>query len=464
MPVAEPIDIFISYARENRRQAEALYQLLRTRKHRVFLDTQNIRPGQSWPQTIVESLEEALVVCVLWSKAAHDAKGAYVREEARIAKKSGSYFPVCLDDAGVPYGFGEIHYADLIDWAADPGDDRLIGIIEQLEQFLSEQRLTGSLSPSVEDIEKNVLPVATSPQEVESDPIIIDAKRHPLSNGKPPEWASGWGEDEQGVWVEFTLGDVIQRMRWIPPGRFIMGSPPKEPGRFDNEGPQHEITLTRGYWFFDTPCTQALWQVVMGDNPSRFQSPDRPVESVSWDDCQSFLHKINSRLDNLDLSLPTEAQWEYACRAGTHSATYAGEIKLLGDANAPALDPIAWYGGNSGIGFELDNGENASRWLSNRQYDDDPSGTHSVKVKKANPWELYDMLGNVWEWCLDGDLDYMEVSVVDPEGSTKAGAGRVVRGGSWYGKARFVRCACRYRFHPVRRNYSIGFRPARVQS
>ncbi len=292
---------------------------------------------------------------------------------------------------------------------------------------------------------------------------IINAKRHPLSHGKPPQWASAWGEDEQGVWVEFTLGDVIQRMRWIPPGRFTMGSPPKEPGRFDTEGPQHEVILTQGYWLFDTPCTQALWQAVMGDNPSRFQSLDRPVESVSWDECQSFLHKINSRLDDLNLSLPTEAQWEYACRAGTDTATYAGEIELLGDANAPALDPIAWYGGNSGIGFELDNGENASAWLSNRQYHDDPSGSHAVKKKLANPWGLYDMLGNVWEWCLDGMLDYTQGSEVDPEGSTHAGAERVVRGGSWYSSARFVRCACRNRFHPVERNDSIGFRPARVQ-
>ncbi|MGH8549827.1 MAG: SUMF1/EgtB/PvdO family nonheme iron enzyme [Methylococcales bacterium] len=462
--MAEPIDIFISYARENRLQAQGLKNLLNARNYRVFLDVENRRPGQPWRDTLVEALKQASVVCVLWSRAAHDPKRAYVREEASIAKGLGSYFPICLDDGGVPYGFGEFHYADLMDWTGDHSDERLEGIIDQLEQFLSERRLALSTEPAIEEVERNESPRNTETEKHEPVTKIIDTRWHPLNNGMPPDWASGWGEDQFGVWVAFTVDEVTQRMRWIAPGRFTMGSPQDEPGRYDDEGPRHEVILIRGYWMFDTPCTQALWQAVMGENPSYFKSPDRPVESVSWEDCQGFLNKINSRLPGLNLILPTEAQWEYACRAGTDQATYAGPIEILGDANVPGLDPIAWYGGNSGRGFDLENGLEASQWLSERQYPDDPSGTHPVKKKRPNAWGVFDMLGNVWEWCSDVPRDYAQGSVVDPEGITPTGADRVRRGSSWGLMARYVRCACRYWFHPGPRFDGIGFRPARVQS
>ena len=143
-------------------------------------------------------------------------------------------------------------------------------------------------------------------------------------------------------------------MRWIKPGTFWMGSPEDEPGRDDNEI-RHQVTLSKGFWLADTPCTQALWQAVMGHNPSRFEDPKRPVENVSWNDTQSFFQKLNTEF-GISMSLPTEAQWEYACRAGTTEATYAGPIRILGENNAPILDEIAWYGGNSGHGFELKNG------------------------------------------------------------------------------------------------------------
>ena len=110
---------------------------------------------------------------------------------------------------------------------------------------------------------------------------IIDTAWHPLANGCPPDWASGWGQDRYGVFVEFTLLEVTQRLRWIPPGQFQMGSPESEPGRYDGEGPRHQVTLTQGFWLFDTPCPQALWEAVMGENPSQFKSPTRPVEQVS---------------------------------------------------------------------------------------------------------------------------------------------------------------------------------------
>ncbi len=109
---------------------------------------------------------------------------------------------------------------------------------------------------------------------------------HPLADGCAPEWACGWGQDAHGPFVEFSVEDVTQPLRWIPPGRFLMGSPEDEPGRFeDQESPRHLVTISHGFWLFDTPCPQKLWEAVMGENPSRFKNSERPVEQVSWEDC-----------------------------------------------------------------------------------------------------------------------------------------------------------------------------------
>jgi formylglycine-generating enzyme required for sulfatase activity len=286
---------------------------------------------------------------------------------------------------------------------------------------------------------------------------------HPLAEGIPPSWASGWGEDRYGVWVEITVEEVTQRLRWIAPGEFLMGSPEDEPGRFEDEGPQHRVTLSQGFWLFDTPCTQALWEAVMGENPSYFKSTTRPVENVSWDDCQVFLERLNSLIFDLCLCLPSEAQWEYACRAGTDTATYVGLLEILGGNNAPALDPIAWYGGNSGVDFELDNGRDMSEWKE-KQYVFERAGTHPVGQKRPNVWGLYDMLGNVLEWCTDGRRAYQKAMVQDPLGPLKAGGKRVIRGGAWYDHARSLRCAFRDAVGPGHRFDALGLRCARVQS
>ncbi|MCB1820589.1 MAG: formylglycine-generating enzyme family protein [Candidatus Competibacteraceae bacterium] len=284
-----------------------------------------------------------------------------------------------------------------------------------------------------------------------------------------PTWARAIGRDHFGLWCEIAVEPsqgklVIQRLRWIPPGRFWMGSPEEEPGRYNDEGPRHQVTLTKGYWLCDTPCTQALWEAVMGNNPSRFQSSTRPVETVSWHEAQDFLACINDRIPGLDLTLPSEAQWEYACRAGTETAIYTGALEILGARNSPALDSIAWYGGNSGVKFDLDHGEDSSDW-EEKQYSHTKVGTHPVKLKRANPWGLYDMLGNVWEWCQDHWHDHYEGAPDDRSAweDRDTDALRVLRGGSWYDIARRVRAAFRSRVPPVNRYDSLGFRCARVR-
>ena len=297
---------------------------------------------------------------------------------------------------------------------------------------------------------------------------VIDTSWHPLADGNPPAWAVGWGQHRRyGVFVEFGIGDIVQRLRWIPPGQFIMGSPADEPGRYEREGPQHQVTIAEGFWLMDTPCTQELWQAVMGNNPSTFKHPKHPVEQVSWHDTQEFIARINSRIPGLDLSLPSEAQWEYACRADTTTALYTGPIEILGNNNAPALDPIAWYSGNSGVNFELDNGWNSADW-SEKQYPHEKAGTHPIKKKRINPWGLYDMLGNVWEWCADDWHGSYENAPTDgtawKASDNTTGETRVMRGGSWSDDARSVRAAYRDRNALGERNDDLGFRCSRVQS
>jgi formylglycine-generating enzyme len=259
-----------------------------------------------------------------------------------------------------------------------------------------------------------------------------------------PEWASAWGEDEYGLFAEFEYGKVVQRMRWIAPGRFLMGSPKDEPERYDDEL-LHEVELTEGYWLADTACTQELWVAVMGENPSHFpeqekEESSRPVERVSWDDCQEFLGKLNGEVPGLSLRLPTEAEWENACRAGTRTPFSFGTNITPAQVNYDGNSP--YPGGKKG------------------EY---RQKTVPVKSLPANPWGLYEMHGNVWEWCLDEYAPYEPGLVTDPVGTAEGQdvRVRVFRGGSWVSDAGVVRSANRDRFGPGFRDDILGFRFAR---
>ena len=203
--------------------------------------------------------------------------------------------------------------------------------------------------------------------------------------------------------------DVEYAFRWCPAGEFTMGS----------GSDAHQVKLTQGFWMLETQVTQKMWQSVMGGNPSYFTGDKLPVECVSWNDCQEFCKKLRAK--GLNVQLPTEAQWEYACRAGT-TGDYAGN-----------LDEMAWYVENSS------------------------SKTQDVGLKKPNEWGLYDMYGNVWEWCYDWYGSYPNGTVTDPTGPT-SGSYRVNRGGGWIFVAEGCRSASRGNDSPDFRDFSLGFR------
>ncbi len=249
------------------------------------------------------------------------------------------------------------------------------------------------------------------------------------------------GVDNFGCYMDLELlASSRQRFRWIEPGRFDMGShesereglDPKLTVLWDSESPRHEVELTEGYWLADTPCTQGLWQAVMsGENPSHFgdeaDATNRPVEQVGWDDVQGFVEALKKLLpEGSQPCLPSEAQWEYASRAGTQSAYWWGDDADSAKAN----------------------------------WDGEQRGTTAVKRYEPNAWGLYDMHGNVWEWCAGGRRKYTQAAAVDPPDDASEEALRVLRGGSWDYPPGLARSACRYAGLRDSRLYLAGFRLA----
>ena len=241
-------------------------------------------------------------------------------------------------------------------------------------------------------------------------------------------------DDAVGPCLTLSIGNAWQGFRWIPPGCFVMGSPVDEAERGSAEV-LHEVQLSRGFWLADTACTQALWMAVWPVNPSHFADDARnPVENVAWHDAQRFIGELNRRLPGLQARLPTEAEWEYACRAGTTTPFSFG--------TTVSTDEVNYHGG-----FPYPGGEPGPY----RQR------TLPVGSLPPNAWGLYEMHGNVWEWCEDWYADYPTEPQIDPRGPT-FGKMRVLRGGTWSDPARYARSATRSRIEPAYRPRSTGFR------
>lgn len=252
----------------------------------------------------------------------------------------------------------------------------------------------------------------------------------------------GHGESKAGEERTFAgIGFV-----WCPAGTFMMGAPANEQDSDDPEKPQHQVTLTRGFWMSKYEVTQAQWRAVTDNSPSHFQggkanganTDSRPVENVSWDEitgARGFLARLNAANPGLGFRLPSEAEWEYASRAGTTTRFYWGD-----DPDYSQVGFYAWY------------------------YDNSDKQTHDVGTNRPNAWGLYDMSGNVWEWCQDWVGPYEAGAVSDPQG-VKSGTYRVLRGGSWDLYAKFSRATARFILSgpgAAPRSYHVGLRLVRT--
>jgi formylglycine-generating enzyme required for sulfatase activity len=220
---------------------------------------------------------------------------------------------------------------------------------------------------------------------------------------------------------------------WVPPGTFVMGSPKNELGRYFDER-QHKVTITKGFYMGKYTVTQAQWKAVFGDEPSAFKGgKSLPVESVSWDGCQGFIRKLRG-IDQNPYRLPTEAEWEYACRAGTKTPFCFGDTISSDQAN---------YDGNYIYG-------DGKKGISRKK-------TTAVGSFPPNAWGLHDMHGNVWQFCQDVYAEYPENDVVDPKGPEK-GTHRVARGGSYFHDPQCARSASRLQCEPDIESDIVGFR------
>ena len=243
-------------------------------------------------------------------------------------------------------------------------------------------------------------------------------------------------KEEAAVPPNPVTNSLGMKFAWVSPGSFVMGSPKEEKGREDGgtDETQHKVTLTKGFYMGVYAVTQEEWQAVMGNNPSKFKGEKNlPVEMVSWDDCQEFIKKLREK-DKKPYRLPTEAEWEYACRAGTTTPFHFGETISTDQAN---------YNGEHVYG-------NGKKGVNRKK-------TVPVGSFPANAFGLYDMNCNVWQWCLDQYGDYPQKDVVDPQGAEK-GAKRVLRGGSWGNHPASCRSAHRNGVEPGYRDFYNGLR------
>ena len=385
--------VFISYARDGsygENLAVEIQQQLQAAGFAVFRDVIGLKPGDVWYRTLEFELESSDVMVLVVSEKVRTSK--WVHNEVSMAEEIGiPVIPVLAEKVRYPLWLRHLQSLDFcgtVDWS-----------------------------------------------------LLLGALGHHVGSGgvgvrEIPVWANDVGQDQYGRYTDLVVKGITQKFRWIEPGTFWMGSPESEPDRFGDET-RHQVTLTKGFWLADTACTQFLWTVVLDNNPAHFtDDANNPVEEVSWEDTQTFLQKLNTRVAGLNARLPTEAEWEYACRAGTKTPFSFGDNITPLQVN---------YNGK----YPCTNGEIG---LSRQR-------TVSVKSFPANVWGLYEMHGNVWEWCQDWYGDYPAEPVTNPEGS-QAGIKRVVRGGSWLHRCGRVRSAYRDRHYPVSSAYHRGFRLA----
>ena len=330
-----PLRIFLCHSSGDKPEVRNLYQRLSSDGFDPWLDEEDLLPGQEWEVEIPKAVKTSDVVIVCLSHKAIN-KAGYVQKEIKFAldkaeeQPDGTIFliPLKLEECDVPERLQRWQWVNLFE---EKGYKRLMGSL----------RLRAGTITSVSNPKKNVILRPEEVTYVEENKTFINT-----------------------IDMEFVL---------IQPGEFDMGSYANETGRYDDEVPVHHVAISEAFYLGKYEITQKQWHEVMGDNPSYFKGDDLPVESVSWDDVQEFIKKLNKKEHTHKYRLPSEAEWEYAARAGTTTQYFfANDDSKLGE--------YAWHSKNSG------------------------GKTHLVGKKEANPWGLYDIYGNVWEWVQDDGI------------------------------------------------------------
>jgi formylglycine-generating enzyme required for sulfatase activity len=443
MPEHQPAPprVFISYSHDSHEHLDRVLGLadrLRAEGIDCNLDQYEPSPHEGWPRWMELQFKQAefiLVVCTeiycrRFEGREAQGKGLGVKWEGAIITGE-LYRDEAVNKRFIPILFAEADVAHV--------PERLEHymrylVSEETQYELLYRHLTRQprvIRPelgkirTLEPVNKlNALPIEDRQQEFvpipEASPRTKDISKPQPVIVQPAQPAQTPSENLNGVKLE---------MVYIPSGEFLMGS-----NEYSDEGPIHRVKLSP-YFIGKYPVTQAQWKAVMGNNPSRFQGDDLPVETVSWEDAKKFCETISAKTGKT-YRLPTEAEWEMACRAGSNGKyCFGDDEKLLGE--------YAWYGQNS----------------------DDK--THPVGQKKPNAWGLFDMHGNVWEWCGDwyGGRYYSECEkqglVTDPQGPA-TGSYRVARGGGWNNYAVRCRSADRGGVVPGNRRDGLGFRLVRI--
>lgn len=391
-------DIFLCYSRADAAVADRLVARL-TEEWSVFID-RNMYVGRRWHREIERELHSAKAVVVLWSATSRDSD--YVLDEADYGKRKDILFPAFIERVECPYGFGRLQTADLIGW--DNGGDHvgLMQLLITLRVHLNGDASASPISAETTDTETIQTPALPAPGRAFRDKL--------KTGGEGP------------------------LMVTIPAGRFLMGSLPDEPGRYDDEIPQHEVSIAQPFALgvypvtfddYDLFCNQFGRERPRDENWGR---GNRPVINVSWHDARDYCRWLSDQT-GCNYRLPSEAEWEYACRAGTQTPYFFGSTLAEDKAN-----------------FERSVGE-----------------TTPVGAYPSNAFGLWDMHGNVWEWCEDTWHENYHGALVDGSAWLGGSNRRVLRGGSWDYDGRNCRSASRKDIVPSLRHDFFGFRLARGQ-
>lgn len=432
--------VFISYSHDSPQHKRCVLKLsnrLRSEGIDCNIDQYETCPSEGWFRWMVNQIEEAdfvLIVCTDKYEKRFKGKeeagkglgakweGAIITQELYHSEANNKCIPIVFSPEDSEYIPSILKSATYYALNIEEINDE---IYDELYARLTGQKLV--LKPDLGEL-RHLEPidfldlVSEQNYEVEIDrnsqkPVIGDLRKvitGDQSYDIPKTLTSPFTD------IEFVL---------IPAGKFMMGSPSGEQDRYNDEGPVHEVIIKNPFYLGKYPVTQKQWEKVMGSNPSHFKGDNLPVEQVSWDGVQKFIKKLAQMEGTDKYRLPSEAEWEYACRAGA-TTRYS-----FGDEESK-LEEYAWYSDNSG------------------------GKTHSVGQKKPNLWGLYDVYGNVWEWVQDEWWDTYNIAPLDGsawQSKYSYRLSRIVRGGSWNYAARHCRSASRYRYSPGYRN-NVGFR------